>query len=71
MFDLNSLSKLADEIPEDMKEKLKDAALEKLGLSNSESSASPEATAAPAADAGDQPQSDDSSDAQGNDDSAQ
>lgn len=69
MFDLNSLSKLADEIPEDVKEKLKDAAMEKLGLSKSESSASPEASAAPAAD--DQPQSDDSSDAQGNDDSGQ
>jgi hypothetical protein len=71
MFDLNSLSKLTDEIPEDLKEKLKDAALEKLGLSKSESNASPEASAAPAADADDQPQSDDSSDAQGNDDSGQ
>lgn len=36
MVDMNSLNKLTDEIPEDMKEKLKKAAMEKLGLSNPE-----------------------------------
>jgi hypothetical protein len=46
MFDMNSLNKLADEIPEATKEKLKESALEKLGLSNTEGAKSPETGAA-------------------------
>lgn len=47
MFDMNSLNKLTDEVPEDMKEELKKKAMEKLGLSNSDSGKSPEEAAAP------------------------
>ena len=42
MVDINSIKRLADDIPEDMKEKLKKSAMEKLGLSNSDSGKSPE-----------------------------
>jgi hypothetical protein len=56
MFDMNSLNKLTDEIPEDMKEKLKEKAMEKLGLSNSDSGKSPEEAVAPSAQEVDQAQ---------------
>jgi hypothetical protein len=46
-MDMNSLKKFSDEIPEDMKEKLKKEAMEKLGLSNSESGKSAEEASAP------------------------
>lgn len=49
MVDMNSLNKLGDEIPEEMKEELKKKAMEKLGLSNSDSGKSPEEAAAPSA----------------------
>ena len=42
MFDMNSLKKITDEVPEDMKEKLKDSTMEKLGLSKSGSGKSSE-----------------------------
>ena len=46
-MDMNSLKKLSDEIPDDMKETLKKEAMEKLGLSNSESGKSAEQSSAP------------------------
>ncbi len=67
MFDMNSLKKLADEVPEDMKEKLKNSAMEKLGLSNSESGKRSEEAAAPSGQAVDQAQADVPSDVQAND----
>lgn len=69
MFDMNSLKKFTDEVPEDMKEKLKDSAMEKLGLSNPDSrKSSEEATAASGQEVDQvQSQSDVPSDMQAND----
>ncbi len=69
MFDMNSLKKFTDEVPEDMKEKLKDSAMEKLGLSNPDSrKSSEEATAASGQEVDQvQSQSDVPSDVQAND----
>jgi len=62
MFDMNSLKKLTDEVPEDMKEKLKDSAMEKLGLSNPDNRKSSEEATAPSGQVVDQGQ--DQADAQ-------
>jgi hypothetical protein len=67
MVDMNSLRKLSDDIPEDMKEKLKKSAMEKLGLSNSDGGKSPEETAPTSAQEVDQAQPDGASDVQVND----
>lgn len=67
MVDINSIKRLADDIPEDMKEKLKKSAMEKLGLSNSDSGKSPEEIAPPSAQEVDQAQPDGTSDVQVND----
>lgn len=67
MVDMNSLKKFSDEVPEDMKEKLKNEAMEKLGLSNSDSGKSPEEAAAPSAQEGQQTQPDNTSAAPVND----
>jgi hypothetical protein len=67
MFDMNSLKKLTDAVPEDMKEELKNSAMEKLGLSNSGSGKSSEEAATPSVQAVDQAQSDATSDVQAND----
>ncbi len=63
MFDMNSMKKLTDEVPDEMKEELKNRAMEKLGLSNSESGKS-SAAAAPSEQAVDQAQSDNTPDTQ-------
>lgn len=46
MVETNSLEKLSEEIPEEMKEKVKSEAMEKLGLPNAEGGKSPEEPAA-------------------------
>ena len=54
MFDMNSMKKLTDEVPDEMKEELKKRAMEKLGLSNSEGGNHSEEAAAPSAQVVDQ-----------------
>jgi hypothetical protein len=66
MFDKDSLNKLTDAIPEDVKEKLKESAMEKLGLSNSGTGKSSEETATPSGQMVDQAQTDTTSDVQMN-----
>jgi hypothetical protein len=67
MFDMNSLKKLTDEVPEDIKEKLKDSAMEKLGFSSSDSGKSSEEASVPSAQVDQAQQADAPPDVQGND----
>lgn len=64
MFDKNSLNKLTEAIPEEMKDKLKKGALDKLGFSSSESAKTEDAATTPSEKVTAQAPSDDTSDVQ-------